>query len=192
MEIEHPEYEWFKELGLKWYAVPVIADMVLEIGGIQYTAAPFNGWFMETEIGSRNFGDEHRYNQLHVVAQKMGISTLNNRTLWKDRAMTELNQAVLHSFRKNGVRIVDHHTASRQFATFCEKETTAGRKVMADWKWIVSPSAGSSMQVFHKDWANEVKRPNFFYNTPAWLRETEPSPEKQCPFHISARSAKFS
>ena len=52
------------------------------------------------------------------------------------------------------------------------------------------PPAGFSMQVFHQDWANEVKSLNFFYNTPAWLRESEPAPEKQYSFHISARSEK--
>ena len=36
---------------MKWYGVPMISDMRLEIGGISYTAAPFNGWYMGTEIG---------------------------------------------------------------------------------------------------------------------------------------------
>ncbi|MGR5915266.1 nitric oxide synthase oxygenase [Bacillus pacificus] len=51
--IEHPEYP-ISSLGAKWYRVPMISDMRLEIGGISYTAAPFNGWYMGTEIGARN------------------------------------------------------------------------------------------------------------------------------------------
>ena len=51
--IEHPEYP-ISSLGVKWYGVPMISDMRLEIGGISYTAAPFNGWYMGTEIGARN------------------------------------------------------------------------------------------------------------------------------------------
>ncbi len=39
MELEHPDFEWFKDLKLRWYAVPVVSDMVLRLGGLQYTAA---------------------------------------------------------------------------------------------------------------------------------------------------------
>ncbi|MGQ7147636.1 nitric oxide synthase oxygenase, partial [Escherichia sp. SS-MK2] len=35
--IEHPEYP-ISSLGVKWYGVPMISDMRLEIGGISYTA----------------------------------------------------------------------------------------------------------------------------------------------------------
>ncbi len=50
VNLVHPEYSWFKELNLQWYAVPVISDMRLEIGGISFPCAPFNGWYMLTEI----------------------------------------------------------------------------------------------------------------------------------------------
>ena len=62
--LHHPDFSWFAELGLRWYAVPVISDMHLEAGGICYPAAPFNGWYMCTEIGSRDLGDAGRYNEL--------------------------------------------------------------------------------------------------------------------------------
>ena len=55
--LHHPDFDWFAELNLRWYAVPVISDMQLEAGGICYPAAPFNGWYMCTEIGSRDLGD---------------------------------------------------------------------------------------------------------------------------------------
>ena len=51
---------------LKWYAVPAVANIMLDIGGLQYTAAPFNGWYMCSEIASRTFGDVYRYNLLKV------------------------------------------------------------------------------------------------------------------------------
>ena len=44
--MEHPDHPWFADLGLQWYAVPMIADMELHIGGIKYRFAPFNGWYM--------------------------------------------------------------------------------------------------------------------------------------------------
>ena len=77
--IEHPEFGWFVDLGLRWHAVPVISDMYLDIGGVCYPAAPFNGWYMGTEIGSRDLGDTGRYNQLPVIARQMGLSTASDR-----------------------------------------------------------------------------------------------------------------
>ena len=47
----HPVFAWFANLGLKWHALPAMSGMRLEIGGVSYTAAPFNGWYMGTEIG---------------------------------------------------------------------------------------------------------------------------------------------
>ncbi len=41
--LRHPDLDWFSQLGLRWYAVPVISDMHLDAGGIRYPAAPFNG-----------------------------------------------------------------------------------------------------------------------------------------------------
>lgn len=186
--LTHPEYTWFAQLGLKWYAVPLIADMVLEIGGLHYTCAPFNGWYMLTEIASRNLGDTHRYNLLPVIAKKLNLDIHSNQHLWKDRAMLELNIAVLHSFKTAGVSLVDHHTAAEQFIRFMAQEEQEGRAVQADWAWIVPPMSGSSMTVFHQEWNNEVLTPNYFYNTPVWkataTAETFP---KTCPFHINSQ-----
>ena len=55
--LEHPDHPEFAELELKWYALPVLADMALKIGGIVYPFAPFNGYYMGTEIGARNLAD---------------------------------------------------------------------------------------------------------------------------------------
>jgi nitric oxide synthase oxygenase domain/subunit len=51
-----------------------------------------------------------------------GLDIKSNISLWKDRALLELNTAVLHSFKEDGVSIVDHHTAALQFKKFEEKE----------------------------------------------------------------------
>lgn len=63
-----PRYEWFKELNLKWYALPAVSNMMLEIGGLEFTACPFSGWYMGTEIGVRDFCDTSRYNILEVMS----------------------------------------------------------------------------------------------------------------------------
>jgi nitric-oxide synthase len=41
--ITHPTYKSISALGLQWYSVPAVSNMELSVGGITYTAAPFNG-----------------------------------------------------------------------------------------------------------------------------------------------------
>jgi nitric-oxide synthase, bacterial len=173
--LHHPRLDWFTDLGLRWHAVPVISDMYLEAGGIRYPAAPFNGWYMCTEIGSRNLGDAARYNQLPEVARRMRIDTATNRSLWKDRALTELNHAVLHSFSSAGVTITDHHTESARFLKHLEMEESQGRRCPADWSWIVPPAASSATPVFHRYYQDFDDTPNFYRHPAdltAWKRST--------------------
>ncbi|MEK5521880.1 nitric oxide synthase [Heyndrickxia sporothermodurans] len=163
VDIRHPELEWFKDLHLKWYGVPIISDMCLEIGGLTYTAAPFNGWYMGTEIGARNLADETRYNMLPKIGDLMGLDTRSNATLWKDRALVEMNTAVLYSFKEEGVSIVDHHTAALQFKKFEEKEKEKGRSVTGNWAWLIPPLAPATTHIFHKPYKNDTVKPNYFY-----------------------------
>jgi nitric-oxide synthase len=159
--ITHPTLPWFADLGLWWHAVPAIANMPLEIGGVVYTAAPFNGWYMGTEIGARNFADTDRYDLLPVVAERMGLDVTTNRSLWKDRALVELNVAVLHSFDAAGVTLSDHHTESERFLTHIAREESAGRPCPADWSWIVPPVSGGVTPVFHRYYDESELRPQF-------------------------------
>jgi nitric-oxide synthase len=171
--ISHPEYAWFDTLSLKWYALPLISGMVLEIGGIQYPTAPFNGWYMGTEIGARNLADEQRYNLLPTIAQALQLDTTHPATLWKDRALVELNRAVLFSFQQAGVKIVDHHTATQQFDQFQEIEQQHQRPVYGDWSWLVPPMSGATCPIFHKSIQDIVQRPNFFYRHQSWYAGTD-------------------
>ncbi|MGG0300212.1 nitric oxide synthase oxygenase [Bacillus albus] len=160
--IEHPEYP-ISSLGVKWYGVPMISDMRLEIGGISYTAAPFNGWYMGTEIGARNLADHDRYNLLPAIAEMMNLDTSRNGTLWKDKALIELNIAVLYSFKKQGVSIVDHHTAAQQFQQFEKQEAACGRVVTGNWVWLIPPLSPATTHIYHKPYPNEILKPNFFH-----------------------------
>ena len=159
VELSHPTLPWFADLALKWYAVPVVCDLALRIAGAEFPLAPFSGWYMGTEIGSRNLGDEARYNLLPVVARRMGLDLTTPASLWKDRALIELNAAVLHSFAAAGCRIVDHHTASQEFIRFCTIEEQAGRPVSAEWEWIVPPLSSSATPVFHRPMRDLQLRP---------------------------------
>jgi nitric-oxide synthase len=160
--ISHPDHPWFADLGLRWYALPAISDMELEIGGLVYPAT-FSGWYMDTEIGVRDLGDAGRYNMLPEIAARMGLDTLTHQSLWRDRALVELDFAVLHSFRQAGVRMVDHHTAAEQFARYLSREERDGRCVPADWAWLVPPMSGSTTEIFHREFppADDSVRPNF-------------------------------
>ncbi|RWZ52310.1 nitric oxide synthase [Halobacillus fulvus] len=171
--LRHPEFEWFQELEIKWYAVPFISDMRLEIGGLHYAAAPFNGWYMGTEIGARNLADDFRYDLLPTIGEAMGLDTKRNASLWKDRALVELNQAVLYSYKADQVSIVDHHTAAQQFHVFERKEKEAGRDATGDWTWLIPPVSPASTGIFHSSYENRMDTPNYFYQQPPY--EKNPS-----------------
>jgi nitric-oxide synthase len=159
--LAHPEFPWFAGLGLRWHAVPAISNMRLSIGGITYPAAPFNGWYLGTEIGARNLIDADRYDMLGPVAELLGLDTSREQTLWRDRAAIEINRAVLHSFAEAGVTIADHHTESDRFLTHLAKEEKAGRRCPAEWSWIVPPISGALTSVFHRYYDTESTGPCF-------------------------------
>lgn len=164
--LSHPDYPWFVELGLRWHAIPVIANQRLSIGGVNYPLAPFNGWYMGTEIGARNLADDQRYNMLPLIASRMGLDMTSSVTLWRDRALVELNVAVLHSFIQAGVKITDHHTESARFIEHLREEGKAGRQVPADWSWIVPPLSGSTTPVFHRYYYEAHQQPGFYLDDP--------------------------
>ncbi|AYC30433.1 nitric oxide synthase oxygenase [Paenisporosarcina cavernae] len=169
--ITHPDHPGFASLNLKWYAVPIISSMKLEVGGIEFPAAPFNGWYMGTEIGARNLADVNRYNQLPNVASLFNFNQQSAASLWKDRALVELNLAVLHSFRSQGVSIVDHHTAALQFKQFEQQEKKKGREVTGNWSWLIPPMSPAATHVFHQPYSNEMKSPNFYYQPSPYVEK---------------------
>ncbi|HEY2207584.1 MAG TPA: nitric oxide synthase oxygenase [Pseudonocardia sp.] len=166
--LRHPEFPWFAELGLRWHAVPAISNMPLVIGGVCYPAAPFNGWYLNTEIGARNLADRDRYDLLPLIAERLGLDTSSPRTMWRDRAQIELLRAVQHSFDDSGVKMADHHTESDRFLMHVANEENAGRRCPADWSWIVPPVSGGLTSVFHRyyDPPDDDARPAFLPAVP--------------------------
>ncbi|WP_185008369.1 nitric oxide synthase oxygenase [Crossiella cryophila] len=176
--LEHPDLPWFTDLSLRWHAVPAISNMRLSIGGVSYPAAPFNGWYMGTEIGARNLADADRYDMLPEIGERLGLDTSSEATLWRDRALVEINRAVLHSYASAGVTITDHHTESERFLTHIQKEEKAGRQCPADWSWIVPPMSGSLTPVFHRYYETQHLRPEFVLDPDAAQRGQHGAPHR--------------
>ncbi|KAM9194759.1 nitric oxide synthase 1 isoform 1-T1 [Dugong dugon] len=196
--IRHPKFEWFKDLGLKWYGVPAVSNMLLEIGGLEFSACPFSGWYMGTEIGVRDYCDNSRYNILEEVAKKMNLDMRKTSSLWKDQALVEINIAVLYSFQSDKVTIVDHHSATESFIKHMENEYRCRGGCPADWVWIVPPMSGSITPVFHQEMLNYRLTPCFEYqpdpwNTHVW-KGTNGTPTKRraIGFKKLAEAVKFS
>ncbi|XP_016046155.1 nitric oxide synthase 1 [Erinaceus europaeus] len=196
--IRHPKFEWFKELGLKWYGLPAVSNMLLEIGGLEFSACPFSGWYMGTEIGVRDYCDSSRYNILEEVAKKMNLDMRKTSSLWKDQALVEINIAVLYSFQSDKVTIVDHHSATESFIKHMENEYRCRGGCPADWVWIVPPMSGSITPVFHQEMLNYRLTPSFEYqpdpwNTHVW-KGTNGTPTKRraIGFKKLAEAVKFS
>jgi nitric-oxide synthase len=161
--IRHPDSPCLNSLALRWVALPVVSNMRLEIGGISFPAAPFSGWYMETEIGARNFADEDRYNLLPEIARRLRLDTSRPATLWKDRALVELNRAVLHSFTQAKVRMIDHHSATASHLRFEEDEAKLGRPVHGRWDWLIPPLSGSLTKLWNRSYNPTEFSPNFLH-----------------------------
>jgi len=162
--LSHPQHAWFAELNLRWYGIPVVAALDMDVGGacfglatkvhrlqrthllfpgLTYTAAPFNGWYSVTEI-TRNLTDEGRYNLAPLVGAKLGLDVRSEAALWRDMAMSEIARAVLHSFARAGIAMVDHHTLLRSFMQWYPKELAERGYCPGNWKWIMPPIAASA------------------------------------------------
>ncbi|XP_047674995.1 nitric oxide synthase, brain isoform X1 [Tachysurus fulvidraco] len=198
VNITHPKFEWFKDLNLKWYGLPAVSNMLLEIGGLEFPACPFSGWYMGTEIGVRDFCDSSRYNILEEVATMMGLDTRKTSSLWKDQALVEINIAVLYSFQMSKVTIVDHHSATESFMKHMENEYRVRGGCPGDWVWIVPPMSGSITPVFHQEMLNYRLTPSFEYQTDPWNTHVwkgvngTPTKKRAIGFKKLAKAVKFS
>lgn len=172
VEIEHPTIPGFQELGMRWYAVPAISNFRMDIGGITYACLPFNGWYMGTEI-ARDFLEDWRYDKMDEIATLMGLDTRSEQTLWRDRVALEMNVAVLHSFQKAKVTMVDHQSAARQFLTHDQREKKAGRECPADYGWVMPPAGGSACPVWHHQMRDFYLEPAYHHAADRWAVEAD-------------------
>ena len=116
------------------------------------------------------------------VSDRLCLDRSSNDTLWKDRAAIELNIAVSHSFKQQGVRAIDRYTMTDYFMQFRSDEEKCQRTVYADWGWIVPPISGSLTQVYPVELENRILKPNYFYMFDPWQQDDT---SQVCPFHNS-------
>ncbi|TWJ20902.1 nitric oxide synthase oxygenase [Micromonospora endolithica] len=183
IRIHHPHHAWIGDLGLRWPAVPVISHMLLSIGGVNYPA-PFNGFFMASEIAARNLADNDRYGQLPAVVK--GLHLDSDDRLRHDKALIVLQEAVLHSFETAGVTITDHHRESAHFARFVRREEAARRTVVGDWSWLNSYPMTPKDPSWQRYYSTATAWPGFRPYPDAAALAGEPGPT--CP-HATATAA---
>ena len=151
VHITHPTIPAIGEMDIHWLSLPGVANMMAEIGGVQFTAAPFAGWYQGTEIASRDLLDVQRYNLIEPLGEAMNLDMSSNTTLWKDAVALELNRAVLESYKKAKISIVDHYTQAEQFMEHMSAEYKDRGGCPADWVWLVPPMSGSLVPTYHQE-----------------------------------------
>ncbi|KAK7967737.1 nitric-oxide synthase [Apiospora aurea] len=158
VRIRHPHHQLaFDKLGLRWTAAPALSRLGFTIGGVQYTATPFIGWFMDAEIGVRNLADSFRYNVLSDIVRSMGLAQGDldalpdyERLALLSRAQLELNYAVTWSYGKAKVRIIDSLAASELFSNFDDEHLAEhGYRLPSDPYWLAPPQ-GSIIPIWHR------------------------------------------
>jgi len=186
VKIRHPTNTGINSLNLEWFGLPGVSSMMHECGGIQFPAAPFAGWYQGSEVASRDFLDPQRYNLLEPLGEAMDLDMSSNTTLWKDEVALELNRAVLESYKKAGVSMVDHFTQADQFMEHLAEETKERGGCPADWVWIVPPQSGSLTSTFHQEMVNYHLSPSYEYQDKPYV--TYGRAENKKSFRAVARS----
>jgi nitric-oxide synthase len=99
IHITHHQYPGLSSLGMRWYPIPAVSALDMVIGGLTYSACPFNGWYANTEV-VRDLTDESRYNLLVPIGKALGLNvnvSPGDAPLWIDQAMSILSLAVSYS-----------------------------------------------------------------------------------------------
>ncbi|KXZ51520.1 hypothetical protein GPECTOR_12g483 [Gonium pectorale] len=168
--IAHPEHPQIAELGLQWYAVPAVSCLELSVGGLTYTACPFNGWYAVTEI-VRNITEEGRYDQCPAIASKLGLDTRTDANMWRDQCIVVATQAIMHSFRAAGYGMVDHHTLMKNFWGWYNKEKERRGYSPGNWKWIIPPVSPTASRCYLElnHMTEYTIKPGYWY-APMWRK----------------------
>ncbi|CAF4138245.1 unnamed protein product, partial [Rotaria sp. Silwood1] len=99
----------------------------------------------------------------------LDISAAANSKLNVDRLYVEVNAAILHSFEKAKVAIVDHHTAAAGFLKFMKAEIKQRGNTPADWVWLTPPISSGMSVIFHQEMLNYILKPRVVDQVEPWI-----------------------
>ena len=91
----------------------------------------------------------------------MGLDKTNNMTLWKDRVSLELNVAILHSFAKAGIAVVDQHSSAEQYMIHMKNEFRERGGYPSDWIWLNPSTSGSLTPIYHQEMLHYHLSPSY-------------------------------
>jgi len=150
VHIHHPEHPELSELNMRWYPIPAVCALDLTVGGIVYSAVPFNGWYANTEV-LRDLTDASRYNMLVPVARALGLdpdTKPGDEPLWKDEVMTVLNKAVYHSFKVSKIAMIGHHNLIDMFWEWYKDEMRHRQYCPVNFKWVIPPMSSATNEAY--------------------------------------------
>ncbi len=124
----HPDYLWFKTLNLRWSALTAFSDRHLMIGGHYYRGVVVSGVQLSRAVAAVLMEAEGE-SLLLRIAGYLRLDTQRETSLWRMKALTVLEEAILWSFERAGVTLMETSIAARRFAAFTEQERLAGRPV---------------------------------------------------------------
>lgn len=170
----HPEHDSFEDLDLKCCVIPSTANQGLEIGGLVFPACPMNEVYTDSQLCQKL----HLKDEMLVkdIAFRLDIDTNADR-LWRERAYLEANTAVLHSFKRQGVLILDHYSALEDFRQFFEDEHLLRGGCPTDvtaLENLISSSGGH----FDQEALCYILKPTFLPQTDPWKKDTGNSQSK--------------
>ena len=105
--------------------------------------------------------EHHNTYLFQTMGERLQLDTSTNQSLWKDRVALELNYAILESFNKAGVTIVDQFTVSDQFQSHLKNEMRERGGCPADWVWLTPSQSGSLTPLFHQEMLHYHLSPSY-------------------------------
>jgi len=166
INIRHPDYDFFEELQLEWFAIPAVVNMYLDVGGHRFRNVPFNGWFLSYEVATLDLAHHKRYNVLPEIAEAMNLDTSQDEPLWKEQAHLALHRACLYSFKKAGATLMTHHKVCEEFMDFWQFESTKRGYMPGNWKWLVPATSAALTDLYLR--GNTIReftlKPAFIFN----------------------------
>eukprot|EP01051_Picozoa_sp_SAG22_P006089 SAG22_NODE_387_length_11302_cov_333.169597_2_plen_760_part_00 len=186
VQITHPRHPELTSVDMRWYHIPALSDFAVDIGGVVYSCAPFNGWYMETEI-CRDLLDVQRYNFTDTIIKALDIDD-DSSSFAYDTVQLIVNQAIMSSFGRLNISIVGHDVCSQGFMKFFRNEMAVRKRCPGDWVWLVPPAGGSMSPVFHQEMLNYQLKPFYCLQPHVWENGNLPGLRDARGYHEMAKA----